>query len=285
LLEQEKEKMKMFRPIYKNLLEVPILLGVVIPILTIGSYALYEMITNFQWSHLLLTTVGYFVFMIMGITIGYHRYFCHKSFVLTNPWKERFILWAGVLAGQGSPIFWTVIHRGYHHRKPDSEDDPHSPIHGALNSFILWMFKLDGSKVNPRYAVDLMRNKEIVFIHENYVKIWLAFNITLLLISPTLFLYFSILPCFITLMSYNLTNCLNHVKTWSYKNFPTNDQSYNVPWLFPLVLGECWHNNHHGRPGASHFGTGASGKWWEFDPAGTIISVYRDAESAKNATR
>lgn len=276
--------MRMFRPIYKNLLELPILAGVVLPILFVGTYAGYTLITNFQWINLLLTAIGYFVFMIMGITIGYHRYFCHKSFVLTSKWKERFLLFAGSMAGQGSPIFWTMIHRGYHHRYPDSDNDPHSPIHGFWNSFILWMFKLDKETISPKYAVELSRNKEIMFVHEHYVKLFIGFNLLLLVLSPSLFLYFSMLPCLITLLSYNITNCFNHLEgVGGYKNFPTKDNSHNVPWLFPFVLGECWHNNHHGRPGSSHFGSGASGNWWEFDPAGFVIKFYRDAEAPNRA--
>jgi stearoyl-CoA desaturase (delta-9 desaturase) len=268
--------MKMFRPIYKNLIEVPILLGVVVPMIIIGSYAGYTLVTDFQWSNFFLTLVGYFVFMIMGITVGYHRYFCHNSFVLNNKWKRRFLLFAGSMAGQGSPIFWTIVHRGYHHRAPDTETDPHSPIHGMWNSFILWMFKLDGSQLKPKYAVDLIRDKEIVFVHDHYVKLFLSFNLILFLISPSIFLYFSMLPCLITLFSYNLTNCLNHMEKLGYTNFATKDASQNVPFLFPLVLGECWHNNHHGKPRSSHFGSGASGKWWELDPAGDIIKLYKD---------
>lgn len=270
--------MKMFRSIYNNLIEVPVLTGTVIPILAFGSYAAYSFLTNFTLYNLMLVLSGYFIFMILGITMGYHRYFCHKSFILNSKWKERILLWSGALAGQGSPIFWVTIHRGYHHRHPDTDNDPHSPIHGFWNSFILWMFRLDGGTVNPKYAVDLFRNEEIVYIHKNYVKIFLTFNAILFLINTALFFYFSMLPCLITLLSYNITNSVNHMKGLGYKNFPTKDNSHNVPLLFPLVLGECWHNNHHGRPGASHFGSGASGKWWEFDPAGFLIKLYRDGE-------
>jgi stearoyl-CoA desaturase (delta-9 desaturase) len=102
-------------------------------------------------------------------------------------------------------------------------------------------------------------------------------NFILLLISWEFFLYFSMLGSFVTLVTYNLTNSLNHYKKLGYTNFPTRDNSTNVPWLFPLVLGECWHNNHHARPGSSHFGSVVSGKWWEFDPSGTFIKIFQDS--------
>lgn len=275
--------MTMFKSIRQNMIEQPGLSGVLIPILVFGTYATIMFFLEFTLAKLGLFALGYFVFMIMGITIGFHRYFCHKSFLIKSKWKERFLLWAGSLAGQGTPIFWVTIHRGYHHRKPDTDQDPHSPVHGFWNSFLLWIFRLDGSKVNPKYAVDLFKNKEAVFIHEHYTKIFIIFNAALYLIDPMVFFYFSMMPVLITLISYNITNSLNHTEGIGYKNFDTKDNSRNVVWLWPLVLGECWHNNHHGRPGASHFGSGASGKWWEFDPAGFIIRLYRDGKAEGRA--
>ena len=284
ILYEQAQKYKMFKPIYKNLISVPVLLGSITPMILIGLYSTYLFFENFQLINLAYFISGYIIFNVFGITLGYHRYFGHKSFLLTSKWKERFLLWAGAMAGQGSPILWVAIHRGYHHRHPDTVNDPHSPIHGFWHSFILWMYRIDGSKINPKYAVDLIKNKEIVFIHNNYVKLYAFFNLILFLIDVKLFLFFSMMPAVITLITYNITNSVFHMKTLGYQNFNTNDKSQNVPLLFLLVLGECWHNNHHGRPGASHFGTGASGKWWEFDPAGSIIKIYKDGDP-KNRLR
>ena len=175
--------MTMFKSIRQNMVEQPGLSGVLIPIVVVGTYATIMFFAEFTLAKLGLFALGYFVFMIMGITIGFHRYFCHKSFLIKSKWKERFLLWAGSLAGQGTPIFWVTIHRGYHHRNPDTDQDPHSPVHGFWNSFLLWIFRLDGSKVNPKYAVDLFKNKEAVFIHEHYTKIFIVFNAYLGVVS------------------------------------------------------------------------------------------------------
>ncbi len=37
--------------------------------------------------------------------------------------------------------------------------------------------------------------------------------------------------------------------------------SRNVWWLFPLNIGENWHNNHHHRPHSAS----TSSAWWELD--------------------
>jgi stearoyl-CoA desaturase (delta-9 desaturase) len=62
---------------------------------------------------------------ILGITVGYHRLFTHKSFRTT---KSLAVVLAAVaaMAGQGPLIFWVSVHRR-HHEHSDEEGDPHSP--------------------------------------------------------------------------------------------------------------------------------------------------------------
>lgn len=267
---------ELFNPIIKNLREVPNLSIITIPTILLGLYASASLVTSFTWLHLLYFIMGYFFINVIGVTAGLHRYFSHKTFRISKG-KERILLFAAVLSGQGSPVWWTALHRGYHHRGSDTLKDPHSPIYGFWHSFIWWMFRIKPDAIQFRYAVDLLRNKDVVWVSTHYTKLWLASNIILLLISWEFFLYFSILGSFVTLVTYNLTNSLNHYKKLGYTNFDTRDNSMNVPWLFPLVLGECWHNNHHARPGASHFGSAVSGNWWEFDPSGQFIKIFQDS--------
>jgi stearoyl-CoA desaturase (delta-9 desaturase) len=270
---------KYFNPIYKNILTVPNLGLVVIPILVFGIYALTQLIINFEFLNLSYFLLGYFLFMIVGVTTGYHRYFSHKSFVINKTWKKKILMICGALSGQGSPIFWVTVHRGYHHRKSDQEEDFHSPRYGFWHATLLWMFRIKPGAVSPKYSLDLVRDPFAVWIHENYVKLFLGFNIILAIIDINLFLYFSMLACFITLFSYNLTNSVNHIKSLGYRNYDTKDNSVNVPWIWPIVFGECWHNNHHGKPGDWNFGK----KWWELDPSAMFIRIFRDEEATNRA--
>lgn len=267
-----------FNPIYKNLLLVPNLLLVVCPIILLGGYSFIDLLINFEYYKLFYLLAGYFIFMVMGITAGYHRYFSHKSFTV-NPWKRKLLMVCGALAGQGSPIFWVALHRGYHHRKSDQPQDLHSPIYGNWHAMLLWMFRIKPGSVNPKYALELLRDPFATWIHNNYIKIFLGFNLALVLLNVDMLLYFSMAGCFVTLCSYNITNWACHVQSFGYKNFKNNDNSVNVPWLWPLVLGECWHNNHHARPGSTHFGSAVSGKWWEIDPSGWFIKLFQDHQS------
>jgi fatty-acid desaturase len=42
-----------------------------------------------------------------------------------------------------------------------------------------------------------------------------------------------------------------------------------------LTWGQGWHNNHHYAPGNYDFGSGTSGKWWEFDPCKLFLPLLR----------
>ena len=62
---------------------------------------------------------------MFGLTGGYHRYFCHKSFKTTRIFQ--FILaWIGTAAAQRGPLWWAGHHRS-HHRHADTTEDIHPP--------------------------------------------------------------------------------------------------------------------------------------------------------------
>jgi len=260
---------QLFNPILKNLVTVPNLTVITIPMIVLGTYGLYDIFTNFEYIKLIYLMLGYFYVNVIGVTAGLHRYFSHKSFKV-GKWRERLMLSAAVLSGQGSPVWWVALHRGYHHSGSDTLKDPHSPIYGFWHSILLWMFRIKPDAISFRYAVDMLRNKEVVWVSTHYTKLWVLFNLVLVLISFKFWLFFAITASFITLVTYNLTNCLNHIPSLGYTNYETRDNSMNVPWIWPLVLGECWHNNHHGRAGNCHF----KQKWWEFDPSGFFINHF-----------
>ena len=80
---------------------------------------------SIPWLDLLLLTVFYVVIM-HGVTIGYHRLFTHRSFEARRPLKVGLAL-VGSMSFQGSVIGWVADHRR-HHRYSDRPGDPHSPV-------------------------------------------------------------------------------------------------------------------------------------------------------------
>lgn len=259
--------------IAKNIIKFPNLWGSIIPIQFLGLFAIVNIITgnatHWWW---LAFIIGFICIKMFGISAGYHRLFCHKGFS-TSKFIKRILLYFAMLAGQGGPIYWIGIHRGYHHRHSDKDKDAHSPIHGFWHSYILWMFKMQSMSIKS--VIDLMRDADMVFAHKHYLKILWTSHLMLFLIDINLWLYLLVLPAFITLHIFFIQTSVTHLPWAGYKNYYTGDNSVNVPWLFPILLGEAWHNNHHGEGRNPNYGR----KWWELDPTYYLIKLIRNNDA------
>ena len=164
------------------------------------------------------------------------------------------------------------VYRGLHHRYSDTDKDPHSPEDGFWHSYILWMFKIKEGDVPVRSIPDLLRDPDQVFVHKYYSDLlWTVYGITAL-ISVDAFFYLLAFPAFITLHVFCLQTSVVHYEKLGYKNYDTKDTSSNIPWLFPITQGECWHNNHHGDAKNPNYG---GRRWWELDPTWWLIRVIK----------
>ena len=61
----------------------------------------------------------------LGVTVGFHRLFTHRSFATSRPMRAIFGV-LGSAAIEGPVISWVADHRK-HHAFSDREGDPHSP--------------------------------------------------------------------------------------------------------------------------------------------------------------
>ena len=60
-----------------------------------------------------------------AVTIGYHRYFSHRSFKTSRAFQFLLAL-ACTMSAQKGVLWWAANHR-HHHKYSDQEDDIHSP--------------------------------------------------------------------------------------------------------------------------------------------------------------
>ena len=89
-----------------------------------------------SWSLVGLCAATYLARML-GITLGFHRHFAHRSFELPRPVRFVFAL-LGTAAMQKGPLWWAGNHVS-HHRFADREGDPHSPARvGFYRAHIGW---------------------------------------------------------------------------------------------------------------------------------------------------
>src|SRR5512135_2047054 len=122
---------------------------------------------GFTWVDLGLL-VGMYLLTALGITVGYHRLFVHRSFE-TNIVVKFVLAVLGSMAVQGSLLKWAALHRR-HHQHSDKMDDPHTPHHqgrgilgwlrGYWRAHIGWFFEPEPAELS-RYVPDLERSRAL----------------------------------------------------------------------------------------------------------------------------
>lgn len=209
-----------------------------------------------------MAIISFYVYSIFGLSITLHRYYTHKTFKVNSffHWALTFI---AILTGRGSPLGWVYIHR-LHHAFSDTEKDPH-PL-----EFKLFGFKTIESQTKPNvFLVKELMIPAQLFINKYYLLIILSWLLILGCIDLYLVYFTWILPIFCIHLSQNCFNYFAHSS--GYRNFDTKDKSTNNIWLWPFVLGDAWHNNHHAK--AEKLTTKVNK--YEYDPAANIINLIK----------
>ena len=224
----------------------------------------------------------WFVSHCLGIEIGYHRFFTHRSF--EAPAAVRWLLaMFGAFAFQGSPLYWTALHRR-HHELSDCPGDPHSPkpdgsgvipwLKGLWHSHIAWM----GTVPLPdtlHYTPDLLKDPIVRWTSNYYYYIAIGGLLLPAAIAGAIFqswegvfaglLWGGVVRLF---LSSNFTWCVNSVcHTLGARPYETDDNSRNVALLAIPTFGESWHNNHHALPSSAC----NTHKWWQIDLSYIVI--------------
>lgn len=221
---------------------------------------------SFTWYNLVITFVSFYVLNILGVWMTLHRYYSHKSFEFRNKYLKYFFSILAMLAGRGSIISWVYIHR-QHHSYSDTEKDPHSPKVLGYKLFGFGHYKqMEREQFKVFLVKDILNDKQLL-VHKYYMLFILLFVMLLSLISIDLLYFAYIVPMFLVQLSQNNFNFFGH--KLGYRNFATPDNSRNNPYLFPIILGEAWHNNHHAK--AKEVSTKV--KPYEFDPLVSVIKL------------
>lgn len=195
-----------------------------------------------QWYDWLLGLIMYLMMNTFGQGMIYHRLVTHRSFVCPR-WYYMLANFTTTLAGVGSAMAWAANHL-QHHRNSDTEKDVHSPhVQGAW-----WIYTRSmANPVNTRYMVAYTRDKILVWFHNYYWYIHLAYILLLLIVYPFGIISLYLAPAHLTWMVSCLFNICCHL--YGYRNFDTRDCSTNNTIIGWLSFGEGWHNNHHESPG------------------------------------
>jgi stearoyl-CoA desaturase (Delta-9 desaturase) len=207
----------------------------------------------------------------LGITVGWHRYFSHKSFETGRMLKATLAI-LGSMAMQGPLTQWVTDHRK-HHALSDQPGDPHSPhagrgrglwerARGLWHSHVGWLFSTKGLERGPEYGKDLYDDTMIRWIDRLYL-LWVVLSVGLpFAIGWAIFgtwqgavlalVWGGLVRIF---MFQHVTFSINSIcHMYGKRPFRTRDESRNV-WLLALPsFGESWHNGHHAFPASAVHG-------------------------------
>lgn len=196
---------------------------------------------------LLLAALAFWVLLSIGVEVGNHRLFSHRSFQTTRT-AEVALAVLGTLAAQGSIIFWVAVHRGFHHPHADTAKDLHSPIaHGSWHAYLGWLVAYDRN-MSFRSAANLLRDPVVMWLHKHFYRFLMAFMLLLFVAGGPILLGAYLLANVVCAQQNFLVNILCHSPRLGYRSFETRCQSRNVRWLSVLSWGLSLHNNHHADP-------------------------------------
>jgi stearoyl-CoA desaturase (Delta-9 desaturase) len=273
------------------------LAGTVLPLvgLVVAIVLLWDRMVGVR--ELTILFVGYLL-AGLGITVGYHRLFTHRSFQTSRAVRYAFAI-LGQFAVEGNVVSWVANHRK-HHQFADRSGDPHSPhadrgegfvegLKGLWHAHTGWLFDADATADPTRYAKDLLEDRGLRVISWLFVPM-----VGLSLIIPGLVGWawiggrYGFLAGLVwggavrILLLHHVTWSINSIcHYWGRRRFAVRDESRNVWWLAWLSFGESWHNNHHAFPTSAFHGLRRTeidpGGWliWALERAGLVWQVVR----------
>ena len=259
--------------VLKNMIskyDLPILFSLILlPLASITVLPFYIYYNGVVWQEPVIFIISWFL-AGMGITIGYHRLFAHKSFK-TYPLVEWFLMIFGSMALQNTILNWCSDHRR-HHKKLDTKDDPYSITEGFLHAHIGWVVKKNDYKIDG--VDDLKEKSSVKFQTKYYWSMALLLSFAVPLLIGLLFnrpigglLWGGVLR--VTLV-HHFTFFINSLCHFVGKRPYHMNTSARDSWYMALfTFGEGYHNYHHKFQWDYRNGI----KWYSFDPSKWIIKL------------
>ncbi|KAJ6044920.1 hypothetical protein N7499_007425 [Penicillium canescens] len=212
----------------------------------------------------------------LGITIGYHRLWAHRSFQACTAVK---ILLAVAGAAQSQwPILWWVRHHRAHHKYVDTDRDPYNANRGLWFTHIGWLLGKNEAAWGRVDVSDLEIDPVVIWQKRLYYPIVVVVGILL----PTAVAHYGwndwkggmiygglgriALSHHVTFM----INSVAHASWAGSQPYSATTTARNVPLLALVSFGEGNHNFHHTFPTDYRNGI----KWHEPDLSRLVIWTW-----------
>jgi stearoyl-CoA desaturase (delta-9 desaturase) len=254
-----------------------------VPVLALGLVVWQVWGDFLRWSDVIVFAIMY-VATGLGVTVGFHRLFTHRSFKTSKAGRAVFAV-LGSAAIEGPVISWVADHRK-HHTFSDQEGDPHSPhvghgggfrgaLKGLFHAHVGWLFIHTQRGARKRYARDLLNDPVVSFVDRHFLAWALGGLVAAFALGWAIggSLYAALTGLLWggavrILVVHHVTYSINSLcHFFGRQRFDTGDESRNLLWLAPLSFGESWHNNHHAFPTSAMHGM----RGWEVDPSALVI--------------
>jgi stearoyl-CoA desaturase (Delta-9 desaturase) len=218
---------------------------------------------SFYW--LMIGLISFAFVMIFSVNIAMHRFISHRSFT-TGKIRTKLLKYLTVISAFGSPLSWAPMHR-YHHVHSGTDKDNQAPEN--IGYIKAWLTLYDPIKIPTSLIKDIVRDKDCMFIANNYWKLLFSYVIILYLINPLIGIFVFSFPAACCYQAAGAFGVIPHSKKFGYLVIEPNkgDTSVNSPLASLLSWGEGWHNYHHTIVKDYRHGY----KWWEIDPPAWFI--------------
>ncbi|KAJ3215684.1 hypothetical protein HK099_006243 [Clydaea vesicula] len=215
--------------------------------------AIYGCLTVPLQRNTFLLAVAWYFLTGFGITVGYHRYWSHRTYDAIWPF-QFFLMLAGSGAVQGSIKWWSRDHRA-HHRFTDTDKDPYSAHKGLLWAHMGWMLFMKEKKNHGKVDISDLNKDFIVNFQEKFYPLLSVF---MSFILPTLicgyffndyaggFFYVGMTR---QVFLHHSTFCINSLAHYMGEHNFDDRRSPRDNWITALItFGEGYHNFHHEFP-------------------------------------
>jgi stearoyl-CoA desaturase (delta-9 desaturase) len=221
--------------------------------------------STFSWPNLGTTVTIYYLTVGLGYSVGFHRGIIHRTFRAVRP-LQAVLAVLGTLGGGHGPLSVYRAHtaRSYFQSRRDAPSF-YRYDRGFIHSACKFLFK-KCKIVGPLPQLvpdDVAQDPLLRFLQSNAFLLQIVFMIFLYAIGGWALLVWA---GFVRLaVTWSLFATLDYVvHTSGYVRYPDPDAStsgYNSVLLGIIMMGEGWHNNHHGVARSARIGQ----LWWELD--------------------
>ena len=222
----------------------------------IAAYGFFVGAPSTSWGNWLFFT-GYFLLSGIGVTVGAHRLWTHRSYKAHIVYRFMVMLF-NCISLENDILEWARDHR-VHHKYSETDADPHNAKRGFFFAHMGWLLM----KKHPQVIIkgqqidmsDLKNDPVIRFQHKFYYPLALLFALVIPLSVPWYFWGDNLLHCFcftvvlryvFLLHATWLVNSAAHLwGTHPYDEGLNPSENYFVSIT---AIGEGFHNYHHAFP-------------------------------------